>query len=212
MPAPLPPDDAELARLLRHSLRTLPEVPRWASERALAVWRAPVAGATAAAQPGLLQRLQAVLSFDSWQAQPTLALRSAGQTRGARSPRQLLYAVGEHDIDIRIQAQPTPPGGDETQPPCFQVSGQVLGPATGGSVTWLALGPDGQPLAPTPAGDAEQGARSVSFDDLGEFVLADLPTGRGLLRLRLGSATADLPTIELQGDGLPTGTRPPAAG
>lgn len=209
MPAPLPPDDTELVRLLRHSLHTLPEVPPWASERALAVWRTAPAPAV---QPGLLQRLQAVLSFDSWQAQPVLALRAGGHTRGARTPRQLLYSVGEHDVDIRIQAQPTPPGADETQPLRFQISGQVLGPATSGSVTWLALGPDGQPLAPTPAGDAEQGARSVSFDDLGEFTLGDLPAGHGLLRLRLGSATADLPSIELQGHGGPSAPQPPAAG
>ncbi len=191
MSAPLPPDDTELARLLRHSLRALPEVPPWASQRALDVWRTPAASA-----PGLLQRLQAVLSFDSWQAQPALALR----TRGARAARQLLYSVGRHDVDVRICALPAAPALADTAVPLFEISGQVLGPSAHGSVTWLALGSDGQPLAPTPAGDAEAGARSVAFNELGEFVLPALPAGRGVLRLRLGEATADLPTIELQAE------------
>ncbi len=191
MPAPLPPDDTELARLLRHSLRALPAVPAWATERALAVWRAP-----AAAEPGLLQRLQAVLSFDSWQAAPALALR----TRGARAPRQLLYAVGGHDVDVRISALPVPAGVDSAAAPRFDISGQVLGPSASGSVSWLALDVDGQPLAPTPAGDAEAGARQAPFNELGEFVLQGLPAGRGVLRLRLGEAMADLPVIELRAD------------
>jgi hypothetical protein len=197
MPAPLPPDDTELARLLRHSLQALPEVPRWASERALAVWRTP-----AAAEPGLLQRLQAVLSFDSWQAQPALALR----TRGARTARQLLYAVGGHDVDLRITPLPVAQVDEADAPvPRFEISGQVLGPTATGSVTWLALGADGQPLAPTPAGDAEQGALHAGFNELGEFLLQGLPAGRGVLRLRLGTATADLPTIELRPDRPATG-------
>ena len=80
----------------------------------------------------MLTRLQALLSFDSWQAKPGLALRAGG----ANEVRQLLYTVGEHDIDLRIAAQPRTPGAPSVV--AFQISGQVLGPAVQGSITWLA--------------------------------------------------------------------------
>jgi hypothetical protein len=189
MPAPLPPDDLELTRLLRNSLTTLPEVPSWASERALAVWQPPAARD----RTGLLTRLQALLSFDSWQAQPGLALRAGG----ANEVRQLLYTVGEHDIDLRIAAQPRTPGAPSVV--AFQISGQVLGPAVQGSITWLAqtAGDLSEVSAESEEASADT-APQAEIDALGEFVLSALPQGLGVLRLRLGEAAVDLPALHLQ--------------
>lgn len=162
------PTDDELAALIGRSMRLLPdEVPPWATQRALNVWRVPEP-----ASPGLLATLTAVLRFDSWQGQPGLALRS----RGAAS-RQLLFAVGPHDFDLRVQAHPG-------EPARFEITGQVLGPATRGSVVWQ------------PEADVADGMKTL-VDDLGEFVLVQLPAGKGRIRFDLDGQAIDLPTIEL---------------
>lgn len=183
MPARNDPTDAEMALLLKQSLQALPDVPPWATERALAVWRSPARSAAPTAAPGLLQRLIATLRFDSWQAQPALALRS-----GAAGPRQLLFAVGDHDIDLRLHRHP----GAE---PRHEISGQVLGPATEGGVTWLPLAP-GSDAESAETADAS-GSLESPLDELGEFVITGLAAGRGVLRLRLGGQVAYLSPIDL---------------
>jgi hypothetical protein len=184
MPAPMDPTDAELVLLLRRSLQDLPDVPPWATERALAAWRPP--GQVEAPAPGLLQRLKATLSFDSWQAQPDLALRSL-----ATGPRQLLFSVGDHDIDLRLLSHSGPE-------PRHVITGQVLGPATDGGVTWLPLAPGvGAETAETAETADATGSQESVLDDLGEFVITCLASGRGVLRLRLGSQIVYLSPIDL---------------
>lgn len=185
MPAPKDPTDDELALLLRRSLQALPDVPPWATERALALWRTP---ASAAPAPGLLQRLTATLGFDSWQAQPGLALRSR-----APGPRQLLFSVRDHDIDLRVLSHPGPE-------PRHVISGQVLGPTTEGGVTWLPLA-HGAGAETVETADAT-GSQEAALDDSGEFVITCLASGRGVLRLRLGAQVVYLSPIDL------TATRP----
>jgi hypothetical protein len=165
------PTDDQLATLVSRSLRLLKEeVPSWATQRALDVWRAP-----APAAPGLRAQVVALLRFDSWQGEPALALR----TRGA-APRQLLYAVGAHDIDLRVQAQPG-------EPARFEIIGQVLGPATRGAAAWQT----GTEAAGTPP------TASAALDEFGEFLLGNLPAGPGRLHLTLDEQTIELPPIEL---------------
>lgn len=164
------PDDDQLAAMIGSSLRLLKdEVPSWATQRLLDVWPAP-----APAAPGLRDRLAAVLRFDSWQGGPVPALR----TRGA-APRQLLYAVGAHDIDLRVQADP----GD---PARFEITGQVLGPAAQGVAAWQT-------------GQAD--AASAVLDELGEFHLGNLPAGAGCIHLTLDGQTIELPPIDLGSHG-----------
>lgn len=73
----------------------------------------------APAQPGLLQRVLAVLQFDSLTAQPAFGVRS-GQT----GLRQVLYQAAGRDLDLRIV----------TVAAGWQVTGQVLGADEPGEV------------------------------------------------------------------------------
>ena len=167
MPAPSAPNDDDWPALIRRSQLLLKEdVPPWATQRALDVWQAP-----APAGPGLLQRVAAVLRFDSWQG--ALALRSQ-----AAAPRQLLFSVGQHDIDLRVR----PAAGDASR---FEISGQILGPAVQGQAAW-------QP------GHGEN-VVTVEVDPYGEFVLTGLPAGWGQVQLTLDETVVELPRLDLGG-------------
>ncbi len=170
--------DIELTQLLMRSLRALPDVPLWATERAFAVWHAQ-APITAPAL-GLLQRLQAVLRFDSRNAPLGLAVRSRRS-----ASRQLLYSVGDHDIDLRVLSHPGPKA-------VYEICGQVLGPATSGGAMWLPLAPGAEAAAVDAGGSVE-----TALNDMGEFLISG-PIGlRGVLRFRLGADIVDLPPLEL---------------
>lgn len=67
--------------------------------------------------PGILERVRAVLRFDSVQ-----LTRAYGVRAEQPVARQLLFGAGEQDLDVRIA-----PAGDG-----WAVSGQVLGPCTVG--------------------------------------------------------------------------------
>lgn len=177
MPARLPPmntptdlPDEDFERHLREAV-ALPEVPPALTHAALALWDGqPVPLAT-----GLLRRLQAVLSLDSW-AQPGTALG----LRGLRSPtRQLLFSAEGCDIDLRVS-----PAGE-----AFDLSGQVLGPYDSGQVGLVHLPPEGAPAPDLP--------RHATLDALGEFRLEAVPAGRYQLRLQLGHDDIVLPPIEV---------------
>lgn len=157
------PDD-ELARLAQAAPQALPDAPPWLVASAVAMWQ-PM---TAAPGPSLAQRLVAVLRFDSWAPQPTLAVRAA-----ASATRQVLFTARQGlDLDLRITPDP---GGDATTP-VHTLRGQVLGPCEGGTIA-LNDGPD-QPL-----------------DEFGEFHFGGLAAGSCRLLLRVGALTIDLPEI-----------------
>lgn len=162
------PSDAELLQRLHHSLRALPDVPAWASERALAAWAARPAPAT------LGGRLSALLRFDSWQLAPQLATRGAAPSE----QRQLLFAVGEHDLDLRVVPQ-------EGAPARYALFGQLLGPDADARVRWRRQGDDAASGAAQP------------LDELGEFELRDLPAGDGWLELEIDGQAVTLPPLLL---------------
>lgn len=171
--------DADLALLARRAERELLPVPAWATQRALAIaQRSAAARADLPAQlAGAVRRWVASLQFDSWQAQPQAALRSQGA-----GPRQLLFSIGSHDFDLRVQ-------GAEQRPGFVQLSGQVLGPATLGQVRWRPA--DGSALPTTAAGEA-------ALDDMGEFVAPELRAGTYLLTVQLADGEVELPPLDLQ--------------
>ena len=164
--------DAELLRELRCAHAELPDAPPALLRAALGLWRAaPASSAIVGLAAGLLTRLTAFLSFDSWAA--PLALQGM---RSVRTPtRQLLFSAAHRDIDLRI----TPTAG------VFSITGQVLGPDTSGSVD----------LQAHRAGEAA--AQQAQLDALGEFRIDGVLAGRYALTLRLGDDESVLPASDV---------------
>lgn len=169
-PADLPDD--ELAALAAQARVRLPDAPPALLQGALALWPARAAAAAPASTPvPLLQRLAAVLGFDSLALQPAMAMRSA-----APAVRQLLFHAGAHDIDLRI-ARPQPP-----QSHGFLLSGQVLGPGEGGRVLLQSAGVD---------------VASAVLDEFGDFQFGLLPPGRYQFSVQIGVLLIELPELAL---------------
>lgn len=160
-----PPTDADLERLLRDS-RDLQDPPAHVLHRAIGLWDRP------AAAPTLLQRLTAILSFDSAGADPlAFGLRSAGNLS-----RQMLYSCEGRDIDIRVSGPRDEDGG-------WDVRGQLLGPDAGGEVELM--------------GEEEDAPRRAGLNELTEFHFAAVPGGRYRLTLILPGAVIHLPEFSL---------------
>jgi hypothetical protein len=160
--------DAEIEAALVES-RKLHDAPEHVIQRALAVFtqrRAEVAAA-----PGLIERLAAVLTFDSGAASPlAFGMRSSG---GA--VRQLLFSVEGRDIDLRV--------APATREGLFALSGQILGPDSEGSVAIEA---------------EDGGARSeVTLNELGEFVLPPVAAGSYRLTVTLADVAIELPPVRI---------------
>jgi hypothetical protein len=159
--------DAEIERQLRHS-RRLEDAPEHVIQRALAVWHPRRQAASA---PGLVERVRALLTFDSGAASPlAFGMRSTGGTT-----RQLLFSAGGHDVDLRVS--PAGSGhGDH-----WLLSGQVLGPEASGAVALTdALG---------------QAVAEAQLDELGEFLLPAIAPGQYNVTLNLGVQQIELPSI-----------------
>lgn len=165
---PIPPadDDGALEEALRRS-RTLVSAPETVVQRAIDLFAARARTAAAPA-PGLRQRLLAALSFDSGGAAGlSFGLRSTGTVE-----RQLLYSVGDRDIDLRIAG---------TRPGRWRIAGQVLGPDRTGTAT--LAGPGGE--------------RVVPWSELAEFSFDDVGEGRWTLSLAGDDWETALPAIDL---------------
>ena len=119
-------------------------------------------------KPSIAQRLIAALSFDSARLSPAYGLRS-----GQPQARQLLYSAGENDLDLRVR-----PSGAE-----WVVSGQVLGVCAGGQVELQ--------------GETGGSTAIAALNDLCEFALPPVPTGRYTLKLLLNDMEVEVPDLEL---------------
>ena len=115
----------------------------------------------------LLQRLQAVLHFDSLLTPQPVGLRS-----GQPIERQLLFTAGEYSVDLRI----TPSGG------LWSLAGQVLGPTVGGGQAALAG------LVATV---------EAILNELSEFVLPPVPAGDYTLTLRLSDVEVEVARLQI---------------
>lgn len=166
-----PPGDDEFEDQLRRAA-SMPDAPESWVRRAVHAWAQRPASDPALGVLGLLNRLAAVLSFDSWAA-PALA----GGVRAVPSDtRHLLFSSQGRDIDLRIT--PASQG--------YAVAGQILGPDESGVVE---LSPDATEA------DAAAGVRRVSLDELGEFRLEGVNRGTYRLTLRVGGDEIALPPI-----------------
>ncbi len=116
-------------------------------------------------RPGIARRLVAALRFDSAQ-QPSLAF---GVRSVLPAPRQLLYNVGDYDLDVHVIEQ----GSGHV------ISGQLLGPINGGSVYLRGA----------------MGAVQTELNDLQEFVLPAVPPGSYTLQLESGEVSVQVPEL-----------------
>jgi hypothetical protein len=95
-----------------------------------------------------------------------------GLRSGQPQSRQFLYSAGENDLDLRVR-----PNGE-----AWVVSGQVLGQCDGGEVELRG----------------EAGTAAVRMNDLCEFTLPPVPTGRYTLQLRLNDVEVEVPDLDLK--------------
>jgi hypothetical protein len=114
-----------------------------------------------------LNRLVAVLSFDSRQLSPAFGVRS-----GRSVARQLLFSIGENDLDLRV----APDDG------AWIVSGQVLGNCESGQVVLRG------------ANITER----ASMNELCEFYLPRVPPGSYSLLVQISNMEIEVPEFELR--------------
>jgi hypothetical protein len=166
-----PASDDEFGQQLRRAVRALPDAPPALLRAAIGLWPAAAAPTPAALVRALLNRINAVLTFDSWAA-PALA---PGMRSLRSATRHLLFSAQGRDIDLRI----TPQAGG------FGLTGQVLGPDDAGTVALARLDQPGAAV------------QQALLDELGEFRLTDLPAGSYQLSLLLRPDTIELPPLQL---------------
>jgi anti-sigma factor RsiW len=152
---------AQLVNLMRTDLAE--DAPRDVISHALNLFRPR----RSEARPSVMQRVMAVLSFDSRQLSPAFGVRS-----GQSVARQLLFSVGEHDLDLRV----APDDG------AWVVSGQVLGECESGQVELRS----------------ESVAESALMNDLCEFTLPRVPSGKYSLIINFSGTEIEVPEFELK--------------
>ncbi len=159
--------NAQLSRLshLMNVMRydTAPDAPRDLVQNALNLF----GPRRSEAKPSLVQRVMAVLSFDSRQLSPAFGVRS-----GQSVARQLLFSVGEQDLDLRV----APDDG------AWVVSGQVLGDCTSGEVVLRS----------------ESVSESAPLNELCEFTLPRVPSGKYSLLISFSGTEIEVPEFELK--------------
>jgi hypothetical protein len=116
--------------------------------------------------PTIRQRIQAILRFDSKQ-----TLQPSGVRARAQFERQLLYNIGDADLDMQLA-----PEGD-----LWRIAGQVLGPDVRGSIELEGNGK----------------AIQASLNELGEFRLPPMPSGTYTLMLHLAATDVELVGLEV---------------
>ena len=163
----------EFSRLVQRAA-ALPDAPAALVRSAIGQWQAPQASPLQSLAHEVLNRVTALLSFDSWAPAPhALGVRSV-----ASDTRHLLFSAKGRDIDVRI----APAAGQ------FQLTGQILGPDASGEVELTAARDDG--------GEAP-GAHVVTLDPLGEFRLDGIHRGAYVMTLRLSGDEIVLPPIDV---------------
>jgi hypothetical protein len=172
-------NDDELVRLARQAVAQA-DAPAAMVEAAIGLWPAaptaePLQMAAQAAQAvrTALNRVAAVLSFDSW-AVPATAM---GMRSMPSATRHLLFSAQGRDVDLRII-----PGLGH-----FTVAGQVLGPDESGAVQ----------LRHRDGAVGERVSYVGRLDSLGEFRLDAVESGTYQMTLLVGDDEVVLPLIEV---------------
>ena len=165
--------DDEFALLVQRAA-ALPDAPAALVRAAIGQWPVAQPASLHSIAQEVLNRVTALLSFDSWASAPhALGVRSVPS-----DTRHLLFSAKGRDIDVRI----APSAGQ------FELTGQILGPDASGVVELTAARDDG---GETP------GAHAVTLDALGEFRLDGIRRGAYVLTLRLSGDEIVLPPIDV---------------
>jgi len=168
-------NDDELAALVKGAA-ALPDAPEAVVRSAIGLWRAAHPAPARPATEGVLDRIRAVLTFDSWSASTTaLGLRSMP----SQSPtRHMMFSALGRDIDLRIMSSAD----------SFVLAGQILGPDETGLVE-LAVDTLSEHVAQT--------LRTTSLDELGAFHLDNVNAGTYWMTLKFAGAAVELPPIDV---------------
>lgn len=167
--------DHEFSDLVR-AANALPDAPPKLIQATIAKFAAAQPNPIMAAATEVMQRIRAVLTFDSWTASPAaLGLRSMP---APTQTRHMMFSAQGRDIDLRIVSSAD----------SFVLAGQILGPDETGLVE---LSVD------THNDRAAQTLRTTSLDDLGSFRLEDIRAGTYWMTLKLGSDAVELPPISV---------------
>lgn len=119
-------------------------------------------------EPSLLERVVAMLTFDSLTAAPAFGLRSA-----MNAGRQLVYSTETADIDVRIST-------DNEE---WSIAGQILGSGCeSGSVTL----------------EGDNFSATAELNELCEFSFQPVPGGAYKLVVGLADLTIETPPLELR--------------
>jgi len=171
--------DDEFDHVLRRAVASLPDAPETMLKAAIGLFPAAVQAAPrTSARTSLLQsafeavreRLEAVLSFDSW-ATPALA---SGMRSASASTRFMLFSVQGRDIDLRIAPEA---GG-------FSLAGQILGPDEAGRIELSSM---------------HEGALTqvAALDEMGEFRIDGVARGSYRVTVHVGADQIVLPQLEV---------------
>jgi hypothetical protein len=162
---PIDLSDEPLIQALKAESAQL-DAPEHVIQRAFTIWKPK-----AAEKPSLVNRILAILKFDSFAESPiSLGVRSISS-----SSRQILFSAEGRDIDVRIS--PLSSRGSTV----FSVSGQILGPDDSGSVSLES--------------DARQW--SADLNELSEFQFEDVPAGKYEMTVSLNDTVIVLPKIDV---------------
>jgi hypothetical protein len=173
-----PVSDDDWKALVREAVQMPAAPPAWVAQ-ALKIFPAAAAPARAkmASPSPVLERLWAVLRFDSWAMQPAMA----GLRALPSDVQQLMFSAQDIDIDLRI----TPQGEG------FELMGQVFGPAEQVCIDWQQ---EGGMAAPA----------STPLNATNEFRITGLHRGTCTVSLRWPKGEVRLPPLQLgRADGTP---------
>jgi hypothetical protein len=160
--------DDHLGTLLTGS-KELINAPEWVIQRAFTIF--PRKQTSVAAAGSVLQRIMAVLTFDSADTlSPAFGIRSAYP-----ATRQMLFSAHGRDIDLRLVPAHSEGG------PAWDVLGQILGPDEGGTVTILGKSNEWRSM----------------LGELSEFRLCGIPHGAYTMTLHLNDTIIVLPEFHV---------------
>lgn len=166
--------ESEFLELARGAAQLRDAPDRWVNQ-AKSLWAArekAATGGAAAVALEIVERIRAVLSFDSWTVSPL----ASGLRSMPSQTRHLLFSAQGRDVDLRINPSAN----------TFMLTGQVLGPDEFGA---LELAKNDEQTA------SSRSVRVVTFNRYGAFSIEGVAPGTYVVTLRMNRTVIELPPI-----------------